>query len=125
MREIKFRAWQTVTKTMFLNIEKGTGEPHGNPPFADYLENQNMVVMQYTGLKDKNGKEICEGDIVLGFDSGYYRQPQKMKIEYRTYPYAGWYMVPADNLRPHLMDDSQQETEVIGNIYENPELLTN
>ncbi len=36
MRELKFRAWQTVTKVMFSNIERGMGEPHGNAPFADY-----------------------------------------------------------------------------------------
>ena len=115
MRKIKFRAWQRVTRIMFYNIEKGTGEFDGNPPFADYLENKNMIVMQYTGLSDKNGKDIYEGDTVI-WDDGQY------DIVFSSQD-GSWILKDdrKDWECPSLYGISspkQSRIEIIGNIYE-------
>ena len=120
---------------MFYNIEQGTGEPHGNPPFADYLENPHMVVMQFTGLKDKNGKDIYEGDILLyRWPSGKGQNTYIVKIGYSlhalddygdTFPYTGVYFLSQEDGKPvsGYWHPSLEQLEVIGNIYENDDLL--
>lgn len=123
MREIKFRAWDKKTKIM-IDLVKMTPLsvdskllPGVFLPFED-----NWELMQYTGLKDKNGKEIYEGDTVrLGEGSkGYETRPGKAAIIYRSAQYfaqhtdGGWFRMGSMN---------PENIEVIGNIYENPELL--
>ena len=124
MREIKFRAWLKEDKKM-ANIE--------TMDFTDksiqYLKRSEIInayilrregfddveLMQYTGLKDKNGKEIYEGDIyhvgdknirylVVWFDSGFEGK------QLRSTSYAG-------------LKSWAKDIEILGNIYENPELL--
>lgn len=56
MREIKFRAWSSQTKKYIDPMQNRTFT------FSYYVSNENYVVEQYTGLKDKNGLEIYEGD---------------------------------------------------------------
>ena len=131
MREIKFRAWDVdgesmfYTKDLWSDDHMWTIEPEGiklltlqtidridaggHNQTEEFLS-PNQILMQYTGLKDKNGKEIYEGDIVrqkfMEFETG------EVTIESTRGTVVG-----SSPIWPH-------DCQVIGNIYENPELLT-
>lgn len=122
MREIKFRVWDTYNKEMLelkeLNYEYG--EPAiRTTMYSNYFGPSDMILMQYVGLKDKNGKEIYEGDIVqiLGgeYEQGFYEWDEKVQI--KDLIYDGF------NLMMTISQIGNQAIEIIGNIYENPELL--
>jgi len=126
MREIKFRAWNYTRNEMSYDIEsidfdKGRVEQINTLQDRILFPTKEAVLMQYTGLKDKNGVEIYEGDIVEHPD--YYRAGPVIFDEW----YAR-FAVEADEddeslaLNKHTFG---QEVEVIGNIYKNPELLEN
>lgn len=104
-RVIKFRAWDRVLERML--IPKFIG--NGNNFCSDDLMAVTGVIelLQYTGLKDKNGKEIYEGDII-GSNMNGQRQCHEVRWVDES---AKWSM--------YWYDDP----EIIGNIYENPELL--
>ena len=124
MREIKFRAWDKQEKRMFdvLGISWYDGvifESYADAGVEWYSKEikhniSDCILMQYTGLKDKNGKEIYEGDIVRDQDGNLYQVK-----------YAKYYIYPFGAIFPHRPKEivNEYECEVIGNIYENPELL--
>ena len=117
-REIKFRAWDKKEKQMII------------PSFIknDEKEDEYYVLMQYTGLKDKNDKEIYEGDIVKSHE-GYLMtviwQDNGFKLMFkfkRTYQGES-YTETRKDISLNGSNDERWGCEVIGNIYKNPELL--
>lgn len=125
-REIKFRAWHKYLKKMFkigqITLEEGTWnfEPNDRGFIGMSIPYQtSFVLMQYTGLHDKKGKEIYEGDIVK------YRDSTGQHIEKVIFDkgcfYAGMHGGSSTRVAPKLINT--RITEVIGNIYDNPELL--
>jgi uncharacterized phage protein (TIGR01671 family) len=136
MREIKFRAWHVDTQQMLPNAQTGV--------IRTFTENGSYLVkeckyMQYTGLKDKNGKEIYEGDILEFTDKWeWYRSSYGIKMNFAgpselkelQEKYAAEPMhrreVKFDPLEGYGLSkgDLEDYFEIIGNIYENPELLT-
>jgi uncharacterized phage protein (TIGR01671 family) len=129
-----FRAWNKATKEMHeaddivsLNFEKKQicvktlffGQ-------LSYYDFDDIILMQSTGLKDKNGKEIFEGDIVTdGYTTG----------DIKNHPTLGFYMVDENGVERWFSNDATIEDfeedvetvarilEIIGNIYKNQELL--
>lgn len=122
----KFRAWNTDERVMRYDIENGYYDPDwtdaqgAHLDFNDIINNDEIfVIMQCTGLADKTGKLIYEGDIVTCNDN-----PLKGVIEwhYRELHFqCGWNNKLGAGDIYYLVRDC--ELEVIGNIYENPELL--
>ena len=140
MREIKFRAWQKdYGGYMFYSHKsKGLGYLEFNSDSSTVIgeddgdqryEASKMPLMQYTGLKDKNGVEIYEGDLLLDkSQTGVDLIPKKV-IWSDHRPRNGWI---APFVKPHWAHDLQPINlglaidsgyEIIGNIYQNPELL--
>ena len=122
MREIKFRAYDIKTNQMM-----GTLTPfdidYVTPPFIGGCE-----LMQFTGLKDKNGKDIYEGDIVeLKTSSGASNSPLP-GIYWVKYFCDGFRLAydsfGEENYQHGLGESPNGTTTVVGNIYENPELLS-
>ncbi len=119
MREIKFRAWSNFDKKMvFLNSAISIVNVFTSIEY-DVKDNvnPNFQLMQYTGLKDKNDVEIYEGDIVATKNSKY--EIIFNKCCFWGIDRMGKY--PIYQIYHYIMDD--EKFEVIGNIYENPELL--
>ena len=119
MREIKFRAWDKSRKCWVEDFSYQNGSWWIDEYRNDTLESrrpfEDIKLMQFTGLYDKNNKEIYEGDIIKFWEENF--------IEPITYSGCTFIAgkngtgVPVDSL------DCEKSVEVIGNIYENPELI--
>ena len=125
MREIKFRVWNPIDKTMHYEalpdyngdvkyLEKG--KEIILEPWAD----REPILMQYTGLKDKNGKEVYKGDIVEFRGEIYEITEIANMLNFMLISRNGDSSLNVNDL---IFYGWYQEMEVIGNIYENPELL--
>ena len=126
MREIKFRAWDKDKKEMMFDFLLGSG--HKN-----WIPDKNKILMQYSGLKDKNNQEIYEGDIlkIENQDHKVIEVICKFEIVRRTMD-TGWTVdIPSfcferkDGLKSFPIVNNYagkhdlEMLEVIGNIYAN------
>jgi uncharacterized phage protein (TIGR01671 family) len=128
MRDIKFRAFHKENKTMVYFDKKKyvTDQFQGAALLGLIAGDDSGYLMQFTGLSDKNGREIYEGDIlkvpddydIYGFMAGEVRQVYFKDGCFRFKPKNDGESTERGH---HLEDD--YEYKVIGNIYENPELL--
>lgn len=122
MREIKFRTWNKSESEMYYNAELTydfgmNGSSVMEESFGGIITNDDFILMQYTGVKDINGKEIYEGDIVEYFSQSAIGYGVKKYIINYTFN-AEW------ALGNHwLLSRKWRYCEVIGNKFENPELL--
>lgn len=122
MREIKFRAWDIRRRDMYYIGDLYWFEEEGVHEIIDGKgigHHASYIIMQYTGIKDKNGKDIYKGDILdygyvvtyvdgsdlanLGMDVGFYMQ--------------------RDNFESWAMLEVGSGYEVLGNVHQNPKLL--
>lgn len=132
-RAIKYRAWDLVKKRMWWNVQdaydtlgihhredgdtsdhRGFEDDFGPRSFGDALTDANLIVEQFTGLYDKNGKEIYEGDIVrTNVVRGYFGRKAKKNqvgpVEWSSsgcWGFAGWVCSYCNSV------------EIVGNIHE-------
>lgn len=127
MREIKFRVWDERDKVL-VNWE----DAEETPLLFDAFKGKEAIAQQFTGLLDKNGKEIYEGDIM--------RQPwsycdiwnnfKKMSGEHiltvcwcNCWTQVGWRLRDYTQENQYGINIDTEIAEIIGNIFENPELI--
>ena len=106
MRKIKFRSFLKSNGKMIYDFTQLSNNVN--------TDDELRVLMQYTGLKDKNGTEIYEGDILTGF---VFKERWTGSVEYL----APYFAVLGEN--SHIILEDLEECMVIGNIYENPHII--
>jgi uncharacterized phage protein (TIGR01671 family) len=132
MREIKFRAWDKNRKSWLSKANHSimmNGEFMYN--WGDKTELMGVLpdtpkeieVMQYTGLKDKNGVEIFENDFIKYCKKIYVIKWRKAKFEMIDKTFTGKDFLGQPLVSPSLSMRHEEDLEVIGNIWENTELL--
>lgn len=127
MRYNKFRAWDKQDRRMITHEQDfiplkvtNLGVLRLNPNIEkdnwEFMNRDRFYLMQYTGLKDRNGKDIYEGDILS-------RKNLKYIVKWSS---NHMFALTVDNMEVGMLCEvTTEEFEIVGNIYENPELLSN
>lgn len=121
----RYRAWDKIHKTMYevddiMSIDFGKSKISVKTLFfeqTNYYNFNDIVLMQSTGFTDKNGKEIFEGDIIDSYDVGL-----SGIIEFRS-DLGAFVSTLIEYNNFERLCNVADSTKIIGNIYENPELL--
>lgn len=119
MSRIKFRVWSDELKHYIDSLDKpevyirSDGTPFFNDGVATINDLEPLKIEQYTGLTDRKGQMICEGDIL---ESSKYRSVVK-------YDGGGFYASVIGSGQTFDMPGEWQRSIMIGNVHENPELL--
>jgi len=126
MKEIKFRAWDGINKSMIDSSYGDWISFNGVPytysvrkygtPNIEIEKADGYIPMQYTGLKDNNGVEIYEGDVIEHSDAIW-------RAEVKWCESGKWILNYTGMGREVLLSDRTDYIVVIGNIHQNPELL--
>ena len=149
MREFKFRVWDKTNEKMFtamisFNLDDGVHSCTFISNYGDEITSdiKDLVIMQFTGLLDKNGKEIYEGDILKSSGEIKLQLSEFPKEIYSPYWelsevvfHKGAFMriiraqenswfgkIPSD---PQKIFNPEEHEEIVGNVYETPELIKN
>lgn len=129
MREIKFRVWDNglmkkfVRIPFYLNCEGYVykdNDPHGVDMSGKRSVSpmQNVIAMQFTGLKDKNGKEVYEGDLITW---PHLNNLETCEVYYNESEFA--FVARPINKNIELESWLDSTCKVIGNVFENPDLI--
>lgn len=132
MKDLKFRVWDTELKEfvqyghILFSIESGTVTVSPLDPKYSYEQSntpfsERFVVSQYTGLKDKNGNELYEGDILLTEYNGHLLYSGAVYV----IPSTDKVLMDYDNVHPDYRSDVTGLSDkcLVGNIWEHPEYL--
>lgn len=138
-REIKFRAWSNEHNRYcdFVTLDELGRWIGWIKSSGVYLTTVDIILEQYTGLKDKNGKEIYEGDIVKAKIDGFWqtgahtvsegKATWNLEVVYNDVRYMDVFHILGSKSQPnriyYLFDEPISDIEVIGNVHENQELL--
>lgn len=123
-REIKFRVWDGK-KIIYTDAPRRVMNDSGGHPYLPFylhqhtFDNKNIVIEQFTGLKDSKGKDIYRGDILKASYEARYKGDEPIKIQATVHFHHSYWAV--GGYKMFIFDDDK--LEVIGNIHENPELL--
>lgn len=137
----KFRAWDKLTKTMIsveaISYTEEVIYPFNGKVIKRFVPFKDIVLMQSTGLKDKSGVEIFDGDVVAYFDGDeqisenviirYGKHTDEASVLEEKPKHIGFYVEVTEETATFdvidMYEDFKEDIKVIGNIYENPELL--
>jgi uncharacterized phage protein (TIGR01671 family) len=118
MRPIKFRAWDKVNKTWSPNISMVFNLSRN---WASILDDDELELMQFTGLLDKNGKEIWEGSILK---STWRKNPFRIIFYDSAFRGIHGQNEPTEDFPGFVFTKFEvADSEVIGDIHQNPDLL--
>ena len=104
------------------DTSNATGDYYGQTPYVGFAEVDPSTVGQFTGLTDKNGKRIYEGDVVL-YPWNYQDKTKRFTIKFKDGQFVASPIKKTEDYWDFMVGGYSKEMEIIGNVHDNPELL--